>query len=328
VPVWLILVSLQNKKKYRRMLPNIILMTISTVVVVMPLAWFFINNPNDFQAPMNRVTILGNWLIDHAIHSGKTIPELLGEHFVSSLMGLTSKPLQLWYEPGYGVLRPISAGFFYGGFVLMMLKIKENRVWLTLLWLGLIILAGTLSTPVPAAQRYVAAIPVCCLIIGFGIDQIIKFCGKYLHKYQRILLGCVMLGVLAIAVDDARFYFFDYSLKANFGGYKTQVAQRLSNYLQDYDNSWEVVFSGGSEMTYNTISSIRFLSPHIKGTDLMEPWGSPDNVIPGNKKKLFVFLPPFESALKQCMQQYPGGELITEYNHENKLYYLYKVQNP
>jgi hypothetical protein len=137
-----------------------------------------------------------------------------------------------------------------------------------------------------------------------------------------------MLGVLAIAVDDARFYFFDYSLKANFGGYKTQVAQRLSNYLQDYDNSWEVVFSGGSEMTYNTISSIRFLSPHIKGTDLMEPWGSPDNVIPGNKKKLFVFLPPFESALKQCMQQYPGGELITEYNHENKLYYLYKVQNP
>ena len=41
---------------------------------------------------------------------------------------------------------------------------------------------------------------------------------------------------------------------------------------------------------------------------------------------MFVFLPVREQDLYRCMEQYPGGILIKEYQQTKLLYYLYKVQ--
>jgi hypothetical protein len=328
IPIWLILVGFQDKKKFRKTLPTIILMAISTVVVILPLAWFYVNKINEFLAPMNRVAIQEDWLIDQAILSGKTIPEIYFNLFTTSFLGLTSGPLNSWYDPGTGLLRPVSAGIFYFSSVILLFRIKDNRTWLTFLWLGFIVSAGALSLPVPAAQRYIAAIPVCVMIMGFGIDQIIQWSEKLLKNYGRIISTCLLILVLLLGVDDTWFYFYKYSPNRNFGGINTLIAQRLANTLQNYDSSWDVVFSGWPQMGYYSISSIRFLDPQIKGFEMVKPWGDPENPLPEQKNVLFVFLPVRDEDLKACMKQYPGGELKVEYMRDVKLYNLYKVRIP
>jgi hypothetical protein len=189
-------------------------------------------------------------------------------------------------------------------------------------------LGGALSTDTPTAQRYVAAIPACFIIVGYGINKIINFLEQNAKKYKKILSVFALMLVFFVAFDDAWFYFYDYSPHSDFGGYHTQLAQRLANYLQNYDSSWEVMFSGWPEMGYTSISSIPFLDPQIKGVDINEPWGDPKNANPTNKNVMFVFLPIKENDLNKCMEQYPGGELIIEKDRVQKLYYLYRVQIP
>ncbi len=328
IPVWLFFAALQDRKKFKSQLPNIILMAVTAGVVILPLAWFYLLHPDEFQAPMTRVTILGNWLIDRALATRKSISEILLNQLTDSISGITYTPLRAWYRPNYGLLRPITAGMFYVGAACLLFKLKDNRVWLILIWLGLIVITGALSTDTPAAQRYIAAIPACFMIAGYGINEIIKFLEHKWENKKKLVSACILSLVLFAGVNDAWFYFYDYSPRNDFGGSHTQIAQRLANYLQTYDDSWEVIFSGWPEMGYYSIASISYLAPQIKGVDLFESWDDPKNALPSKKNILFVFLPVRERDLNKCMEQYPGGELLFEDDRKPKQYYIYKVQMP
>ena len=166
------------------------------------------------------------------------------------------------------MLRPVSAWLFYFSFGLLLFKLKDNRVWLVLLWLGIFVVSGAFSQDTPAAQRYVAAIPACFIIIGYGINKSIELIEKLWEKHRKTISSFVLILVVIVALDDARFYFYDYSPVSDFGGYHTQLSQRLANYLTDFDNSWEVIFSGWPEMGYYSISNISYLAPQIKGVDM------------------------------------------------------------
>ena len=327
--IWLILVAIQDWKKFKRMLPNILIMFISAYIVVLPLAWFFIKHPNEFMAPMSRVTILGEWLSFNMKETGKPMWRLLYEQFSSGFLAYTDLPLRAWYTPGTPLLRRPEAVIFLLGVGLMLLKIKDNRNWLILSWLLVFAVSGALSESTPAAQRYVAAIPACAVVIGYGFNRLIELAGKIWEKRTKLITVIVLVCAMVVAVDDARFYFYDYTPRSDFGGYHGQIAQHLVNTLKSYDNSWVVIFSGWPEMGYYSISSLPYLMPSITGIDIFKPWGDPENPVIRPGKYLFVFLPVRQEDFEACKAQFPGGTVSTEYGpapwHE-LLYYLYKVE--
>ncbi|NMB54672.1 MAG: hypothetical protein GYA15_08210 [Leptolinea sp.] len=328
IPLWLICVALQDKKKAARMLPGIILMFLTAAVIILPLACFYFSLPEEFFAPMERVSLTEDWLNATMAASNTSIIGVIWQQFLSSFFGLTVKPLIHWYKPGVALLRPVSAVLFYIGILFMLRKYRDNRLWLIVIWLGFFISSGALSQDTPAAQRYVAAAPACFMVVGYGANKIIQLLEGKLKDHRDLVFGFSIFLVLIVAVNDAWFYFYDYSPKSDFGGYHTQIAQKLAGYLKKQDYSREVVFSGWPEMGFRSIGTLPYLVPEIKSTDFNAPWGDPQNIMPESKKILFVFLPSRQEDLQACMQQYPGGELIEQTQGKTTLYYLYKAQIP
>lgn len=327
VPLFILLVALQDRQRFKRMIPNFVLMFLAAVVVVLPLAWFFVTHPSEFNAPMQRVSILGEWLQATIRDTGKPGWRVMGEQLLASFLAFTDVPSRAWYTPGTPLLRPASAFLFYIGLAFMIIRIKDNRTWLLLLWLGIFGVTGAFSESTPAAQRYVAAIPAAMIVVALGVDKLMDIGNKLLSRWQPWVYCILMILAVLFAVDDSRFYFFDYTPNSEFSGFHGQVAQHFANYLQDYDTSWEVIFIGWPDMGYYSISSLPFLAPQIKGVDYFQPWGHPDNPLPDYDNVMFVFLPNHAEELAKCQEQYPGGKLTTAYNERHEmLYYLYKLE--
>ncbi len=327
VPLFVLLVALQDRQRFKKMIPNLILMLVAALVVVMPLAWFFITHPNEFFAPMQRVSILGEWLQVTIRETGKPGWRIMGEQLLASFLAYTDVPSRAWYTPGTPLLRPAAAFLFYIGLAFTILRIKDNRTWLLLLWLGIFGVTGAFSESTPAAQRYVAAIPAAVMVVAIGVDKLMVIGDCLPSRWKPWVYRVLMIMAVLIAVDDSRFYFFEYTPNSEFSGYHGQVAQHLANYLQDYDTSWEVIFIGWPDMGYYSISSLPFLAPQIKGVDYFQPWGHPENPSPDYANVMFVFLPNHAGELEKCLEQYPGGKLTTAYNERHEmLYYLYKLE--
>lgn len=327
VPLWLLIVSILDPNRLRRSISGIFIMGISMLVMFLPLAWFYVCNPVEFQAPLQRVTILGGWVADEMARTGQGMAEILIAQFTGSLSGLTVAPFQnAWFDSGYPLLRPFSGLLFYLGAGLLLFRWKDNRLSLIVVWLTVIIVTGALSTNPPAPQRYVAAAPLCYMVIGYGLDGAIRFVEQSIQRWRRLIAFMSIVVVLIIGFEEAGFYFYDYSPRAGFGGYPTRVAQKLADHLQEYDDSWEVFFVGWPRMGYRSILSTVYLAPHISATDINNPWGDPTNPVPDGDKLLFVFLPQRQADLDLCMQQYPGGELISVHGLQEMLFYMYRLQ--
>ena len=96
VPIWLIFVIFQDKERFKRLVPSLILMVITAFIAILPLAWFFVQHPDEFQAPMTRVSILGDWLIQNSINTGEPVWKLILNQLTTSLLAFTEKPLRAW----------------------------------------------------------------------------------------------------------------------------------------------------------------------------------------------------------------------------------------
>jgi hypothetical protein len=329
IPIWVILSAIADWKKFKRLIPDLLLFGLAVFVVILPIMWFFATHPHDFRAPMERVSIMGDWLKITMSDTGKQAWQVLGSQILTALLSFTDQNLRHWYTPGTAILRPVSAFLFYIGIGLMLFKLKDSRTWFIFLWLGVFVAAGTLSESTPAAQRYVAAVPVLMIVVAFGVNRLVELAARIWPKWEKRVTNIILIAAMLVAMDDSRFYFLDYTPRSDFSGFNGQVAQHLANYLQDYDSSWQVVFYGWPTMGYYSIPSISYLAPHITAVDNFKPWGDPENPKPDGKNLMFVFLPDHENEFYACQALYPEGEVWTEYDRNNiLLYYLYKVRLP
>jgi len=327
--IWLLGVVIFNRKRLRGNRLSILLLLLCFLVVVLPSLWFFANDDGfyNFMAPFNRVDAFGDWLAMEMKILQKPAWKILPGLILTSAKTFISTPVQVWYPAQVPILRSISAILFLAGLILALFKIKHATTWMLLLWLGVFVLIGGLSVPISSAQRYVAVIPACALVIGFGLNETIELITSVWPGKEKTLMTIAIVVVAGLGINDTLFYFNEYSPNTNLGGANTLVAQRLAEYLQDKENL-EVAFFGGSRMGYYSISSIAYLAPQIDGYDFNHPWGDPENPDLYAETLLFVFLPDQQDNLQLVEKDYPEGELLTELDeYGNLLYWLYRTPN-
>jgi 4-amino-4-deoxy-L-arabinose transferase-like glycosyltransferase len=327
VPVWILLVGWMERRRLKRNLLGLLFMTLAAVVTVLPLAVFFIHFPNEYQAPLVRVSIFGRWMTAQVENTGLSPWQIMLKQFAISFEGLFVKPLLTFYEPGTPMLRLASAVLFVIGGAGLAHKIKEPRANLLFLWLFVFVITGAFSITIPASQRYVAVAPAAAILIGYGLSMLTEQMEQLWPKRAR-LIGILGIGlILLVDAGEMRFFFVEYKNNSSMGGFNTMVAQRLADYLKDKEDDWEVVFFGYPEMGYKTINSIPYLAPHIKGYTMNKPWGSDENPKPTSHRLIFVFLPFREDDLKRVKASYPNGILKEEYYFNGDLlYWLYEVE--
>jgi hypothetical protein len=324
VPLWIVLAGIFDWKKFKKTIPDVVLMVLVALMVVLPLAFFYIKLPGEFLAPMNRVTIFGDWLNYTAGEHGGSKFLVLLEQVKLGFAGYFDEPTRAWYTPGVPLLRAIPGVVFLLGVALTLLHPKDERYHLLWIWLGAIALAVASSESAPAAQRYVAAAPALALMIGFSLSQLGSLFSKWLPKGAKAFQISIIVVCLLLAADDARFYYLEYTAQNDFSGFNGMVAQRLANRVKNEPQGTELYFSGFPTMGYDSISSLPYLAPQMSYVNVNAPWGEAEIPEPQGKRVLFVFLPNHDSDRAAMELEYPGGTWTEEDTSKGEvLYWMY-----
>ncbi len=326
LPLWLVVAVLLDRKRLRPNVPHLALSLLAAAAAVFPLGIFYLRYPMELIAPLSRFSILGEWMDKEIVISGQPVFNILLRQLSLGFQAYTATPLRHWYTPNVPILRDIPAAIFLLGTVLMLLRLRDERIWLVGLWLIAFGVAGGMSESTPAAQRYVAAAPAACLALAYGLDRLADWLAR-LWPRARPYAGLAVVGLVAVlSLDELRFYYIEYTPSSDFGGDNGMVAQRLADHLRYEPATAHVAFFGVPRMGYYSIPSLQYLVPQIAGSDMSQPWGSPENPPLAGHPLIFVFLPGHESDLDAVRADYPGGLLIEEPSRTGApLLWMYRV---
>ena len=323
---WLVMAGIKDRIKLRSRLPGLVIMTLVMVVVVLPLALFFVQHPAEFRAPLDRVAALGPWIEAEAGITGTPVWQVVLNQFKNAALGYTSANLRLAYEPNQPMLLAIPATLFLMGLTLLLLRIRAlQSIWM-LLWIISAVFVAALSQTPPAAQRYVNVAPAVAVLVALPLITAADWLSDLWPARRRAIAAATIVLLALVAWGDLQFYFGDYTRGGSFGDINTETAQALAEYLVDQEEDIEVIFLGG-RIRYRSHSSVPYLVPQVRGQDILTPLTEPPDW-PINGRTLVVLLPEREDELDLVREAYPDGSSFRQEGREVTLFIGYEIARP
>ncbi len=294
-----------ERAQFRQRLAGLLLSAFVAAVAFLPLGILFARFPDNFNAPLQRVSIFNGWLEQEVAIRGETAVQIILDQLARSALGFTHEPLRLLYDPGVPLLLTGAATLFLLGLLWALLHL-DLRYMLLLLPLVAAVITGSLSIDPPASQRYVMSIPLVAVLLAVPVGQIRGWLQR-LWPEKPVALGAVTAVILILALVDVRFYFFDVYDRYVLGGWNTETATEIAHYLRDQAvPDQEIYFFGAPRMGYYSLSTIPYLAPQMRGIDVVQPLtGDPPWVLNGPTQ--FIFLPERQGELNFVQPAYPNG---------------------
>jgi 4-amino-4-deoxy-L-arabinose transferase-like glycosyltransferase len=302
--VWAAAAAIFQRQTFRARLPGLVVAAAVALVVFTPLALRFAAHPDEFQAPMNRVTIFGPWLEGELARGERTQTEILLDQARLAALGFVSEPLRAWYNPGAALLLTAASGLFLIGLIWAVLHFDLRYLLLVLPLLAAVV-STTVSQDTPASQRYVMAMPFVAVFVALPIALLIDWLGEGEPRFRRALPVLAALAIGIVMAVDLNYYFREVYPGYVLGGGNTLVATAIAEDLREQEAA-DVYFFGFPRMGYFSLSTIPYLAPQMRGSDIIEPLAAPANW-PLAGPSLFVFLPERLNELPFVEQSYPGG---------------------
>lgn len=327
---WLLLAIILDRPRLKRAWVSLVLMFIVAGIITLPLAWYYANHPNTFVEPMNRVALTSAWLHQEVINSGMPAWKIILKQAGLAVGSFTYEPLRAWYTPGVPLLRPFAASLFLIGIILLFLRRQKWYIIPIILWLFAFMAIGGLSESTPAAQRYVAAAPLCALLVGFGLSESTELLQSAFTRSKQWITFIAIILVTILAVGELNFYFRVYTPQSVISKAHSNdvVAQTLADYLKTKPDDSQVIFFGFPNMGYYSIPSTQYLVPDIKGLDINHAWSPADKAGITSNNLIFIFLPNNEQQIQPVQADYPGGKISSIPAADgNELYKMYEVTN-
>ncbi len=322
--IWIFLAAIFDHLRLKHAWVNLSLFFFVALIVSLPLIWHYIRYPSVFWEPLDRVALTTSWLRQEVINTGIPAWRIVLNQVGLALGSFTYDHLQAWYTPELPLLRPFSAGLFLIGITLLFLRKGKWHFIPLVLWVLAFMAIGGLSESTPAAQRYVAAAPVCALIIGFGLSESVELLEMVFVKRKHLirLLSVVMITLLA--VGELNFYFRKYTPHSAIFLARSNgvIAQTLANHLMTVPTDSQVLFFGSPNMGFYSIPSIQYLVPDIIGFDINQPWPPLDKPDITSNHLIFVFLPIHVDQVQNVQLDYPSGQLASVKANDGELLYV------
>ena len=315
-----------SRGRLRQQFPHLVLMAYTSLITFLPLGLYFSDKLDQFMAPINRVTIWGDWLATEMAGRGQTATAVVLNQIRLSALGLVSEPLRHWYTPGIGVLSPWAAGLFGLG-VLLILWRRRPEGWLLLVTLGGHVLFNAFSQDAPAAQRYIIASVIATAVVAIPLGAAYEAVVRRWPRWPQVAqagLGLVLLGLMGW---NLHFYFVEVPHFFVLGGENTEVATAVAVYLRDFPEKPPFVyFIGPPRMGYRSHATIPYLVPEGDGMDIWDPLTEPpDWFIP--RPSVFIFLPERQMEYGYVFQSFPGGRYREFRNERGQLLFTaYEVR--
>jgi len=154
-----------------------------------------------------RLTQLEGPLV--ALRTGDVVPLL--QNILASLpmLGWRGDPLWLYNIGGRPALEPLLALAFWGGALVALLRLRQPRYPLLLLWLGAGLAPAFITGPEATALRAIAALPAIYLLIALGLETLWQSLATTALR-RRLLAGALALAFVATGSEAARAYFISW----------------------------------------------------------------------------------------------------------------------
>ncbi len=327
LPAWIVIAWLRDRQKARVRLPGLFLLCLAALVVVLPLAGFYLLHPAEFLAPMNRVSMFGEWGRLLIRLSGRTPLQTVWHQVSHALMGFGPWPMMGHFSPA-PMLLPLTAVLFWLGVVVLVGRRGLGRHrWLLLLPAATILTAAVSDYP-PASQRYLLVSPFVAMMIALPAGQAADWLrARWPLRRAWIAVGLASL-VAVVAALQLRFYFGEYSPSRQFGDPNTEIATQVARYLQQQGGARDVYFFGPPRMGYYSHGTIEYLVPEATGHDVTEPLAGPPTWSL-TRPATFIFLPERLSERVLVQRAYPGGVTSTARARSGApLFYAYTFTPP
>lgn len=304
--VWAAVALWRQRETFRERLPGLVAVAYLGLVIVLPLGLYFAGHLDEFRAPLNRVSIMGDWLEHEMSVSGRTRNEILVDQTVGGILGFTHEPLRLLYNPGSPLLLTAAATLFLLGVMWAILNF-DLRYLLLLLPLLAAVAANTFSQDSPASQRYILAVPLVALLLAIPLVELVGWLRQLWPMARRAAVAGAFVIIALLMMIDLRYYFFEVYDEYILGGWNTRVATDVAYYLRDQpEPEQNVYFFGFPRMGYFSLSTIPYLVPRMRAEDILEPLtAAPSWVL--DRSSIFIFLPERLNELALVRAVHPNG---------------------
>ncbi|WP_420629101.1 ArnT family glycosyltransferase [Candidatus Leptofilum sp.] len=323
--IWLAGLWWRRRVQWQQQLVNMLLCAGTAVVTVLPLGIYFATHWAEFQAPLNRVTIMGERMTNMAAAAGVSEGVIVLRQMGQAALGFTHEPLQLLYAPGVPLLLPMAASLFLLGFIWGVLRLDGRFGLLLLPILSVIFLSGFSQDP-PASQRFILALPSVMVLVALPLGLV----GGWLRQFwpagrEWVGLGTAVL-LIALVLIDITFYFGSLYESYTLGGDNTVVATKIAYDLQDEPETPDVYFFGFPRMGYFSLATIPYLAPNVQAVDLVEPLTAPpDWQI--TQPTMMIFLPERLDELRFVQEAWENGRYEEIRDENNRLLYaVYRIE--
>lgn len=320
--VWAVTAFFWKREQFRQRLPGLLAMGGVAFILLLPLGLYFAGHPDEFAAPLNRVTIIGPRLEAEMDATGQSAAQIVGGQMLRAALGFTHEPLRLLYNPGAPLLLPGAAALFIIG-LLWGLSHFDLRYWLLFLPLLSVIVSSGLSQDAPASQRYILAAPIAALFVALPLGVAARRLQPLWPQGKRVITAVALVIILWLSFTDVAYYFGDvYESGYVLGGWNTAVATEIAHYLQTKDPPQQkVYFFGFPRMGYSSLSTIPYLAPEMLGEDVIDPLTAPPEwQLTG--PALSIFLPDRLNELEFVRTAYPNGSYREFRDEDGRLMFV------
>ncbi|MCS6848010.1 MAG: glycosyltransferase family 39 protein [Anaerolineae bacterium] len=316
IACWLLSMLAFERDRLARQTANLAAMAFIAFVVFLPSGLYFRAHPDQFQAPAVRVSLLrpdwpergSNWFQYMARTTGRSVPEVMIGNLRDAALGLVWLPLRSWYaEAGKPVLLLAPAALALFGLGWLLVDFRNPNARYLLLVLAATIGIAAISESTPAGQRYVAGVIVAAACVGLGFALLGRLMADLLrlpNRYGYLLAVCALI---AGCIADLNFYFREFAPVASRGDPNTQIATEVARRISAYPAGSQLYFFGAPRMTYQGFSTIKFVAPHVEGTDVLEPLAAPPDWTLDRPVTAFAFTPERATELEFVKRRYPNG---------------------
>lgn len=325
--IWAGAAFIWKRPLFKRRLPGLIATAVISMVVVLPLGIFFGRHPDEFNAPLNRVSIMTGWLEQTMLATGQTMPQVLSGQMKLAALGFTHEPLRLLYNPGAPLLLSGAAALFFIGLLWGMVHFDLRYLLLFLPILTTIISSGLSQSP-PASQRFILVMPIVAILIAVPLGQAARLLRPMWPRFGNVIVVGTAVIILWISLLDINYYFTDvFENGYKLGGINTYTATEIAYYLQEEEiQHQKVYFFGFPRMGYYSLSTIPYLAPEMIGEDVVDPLQAPPAWVL-DMPTLFIFLPERANEFRYVQVTYPSGNYREFVDDEGILLFsAYEVQ--
>jgi Dolichyl-phosphate-mannose-protein mannosyltransferase len=307
--LWILILTRQTPWRDRR--SGMTCLCLAAGVVVLPLALFYLGHPDEWMAPLTRVSVFNREWVRFAGLGNIPTSALILEQLSRTVLGFAVIPLQGIYSPVSALLRPAMVVLVIAGAGMCLWRLRDPRSAMLMVGVVFPIIAGALSLDAPSSQRLLFTAPVLVIMGSLPLAAVGRRLGH--ERFPRVRLAALVPIAIALAVSlsDVYFFFAEAMTNGRYSDIHSLIARELADYLQTQPKGTNVYFIRPSSMGYFDIPSLTYLAPDAEGHDLL--W--PDDPLPAltlpNQRLVFVALPSEAPALQAIQQAYPSGETIS-----------------